>query len=50
MEEWNVGILEIRVETTCLNCKTLLQTHHYIAPSIHYSKWGQAPNFGIGRD
>jgi hypothetical protein len=39
MEEWNVGMLEIRKEINHFNCKKLLQTHHFITPSFHYSNW-----------
>ena len=28
-EEWNVGILGVRAETTHFNCKKLLQTHYF---------------------
>jgi hypothetical protein len=42
MEEWNVGILEVRAEINHLNCKKLLQTHHSITPLFHYSNWGEA--------
>ena len=42
LEFWNVGL---RVEQTHFNCKKLLQTHHSITPSFHYSNWGEAPKF-----
>jgi hypothetical protein len=42
MEEWNVGILEVRAQINHLNCKKLLQTHHSITPSFHYFNWGEA--------
>ena len=29
MEEWNAGILGVRAEINHLNCKKLLQTHHF---------------------
>jgi len=47
LECWNVGILEIRAEINHFNCKKLLQTHHSITPSFHYSNWGGAPKFGF---
>jgi hypothetical protein len=42
MECWNIGI---RAEINHFNCKKLLQNHHSITPSFHYSKWGEAPKF-----
>ena len=53
MEYWNVedpdfigaGILGVKAEIKHLNCKKLLQTHHSITPSFHYSNWGEAPKF-----
>ena len=41
MEESNAGILEIRAETTYLNCQKILQTHHSITPLFHYSNWAK---------
>jgi hypothetical protein len=45
MEEWNAGILGVKAETNHFNCKKLLQTHHSVTPSFHYSNWGEAPKF-----
>jgi hypothetical protein len=45
MECWNAGILGIKAEINHFNCKKLLQTHHSITPSFHYSNWGEAPKF-----
>jgi hypothetical protein len=45
VEEWNAGILGIRVEINHFNCKKLLQTHYSITPLFHYSNWGEAPEF-----
>ena len=44
LECWNIGI---RTEINYFNCKKLLQTHHSITPSFHYSNWGEAPKFLI---
>jgi len=45
MEKWNAGILGVRAEINHFNCKKLLQIHHSITPSFHYSNWGEAPKF-----
>jgi len=46
MEGWNAGILGVRAEISHLNCKELLQTHHFYpvklfyilpGPLLHYS-------------
>jgi hypothetical protein len=42
MECWNTGILGVRVKINYFNCKKLLQIHHSITPSFHYSNWGEA--------
>jgi hypothetical protein len=34
MEEWNIGILEVRAEINHFNYKKLLQTHYSITPSF----------------
>jgi len=47
MEYWNAGILGIKAEINHFNCKKLLQTHHSIIPSFHYSNWGEAPKFNL---
>ena len=47
MEYWNAGILGVRAERNYLNCKKLLQTHHSITPSFHYSNWSEAPKFDL---
>jgi hypothetical protein len=47
MEYWNAGILGIKAEINHFNCKKLLQTHHSITPSFHYSNWGEAPKFSF---
>lgn len=43
MEEWNAGILGIKVEINDLNYQKFLQTHYSITPTFHYSNWGEAP-------
>jgi hypothetical protein len=45
MKKWNPGILGARAAINHFNCNKLLQTHHSIAPSFHYSNWDRAPNF-----
>jgi hypothetical protein len=45
METWNAGILEKRTEDKPVKLKQLLQTHHSITPSLHYSNWGEAFKF-----
>ena len=45
LEYWNTGILGIKAAIKHFNCKKLLQAHHSITPSFHYSNLGEALRF-----
>jgi hypothetical protein len=43
LERWNAVMLGITAEIKRFYYKKLLQTHHSITSSFHYSNWSEAP-------